>query len=130
LMAYGAMDDILMRPQDEDENGLAYLSAIFRAFVTLLTQSGVSILSDVDSLSGERQAEILTRRHKIEDGVMAIVRLGQKDGSIRGGDARLHVFFFMGALNWLNVWYDSKGRLKGEDIADHFTQQLQYGISS
>lgn len=130
LMAYDAMDDVLTRPQGAGENGLDYLSAIFRSFVTLLTQSGVSILSDVDSLGGERQAEILARRHSIEDGVMTIVKAGQEDGSIRAGDARLHVFFFMGALNWLNVWYDAKGRMKGEDIADHFTHQLQCGISN
>jgi len=130
LMAYDAMDDILKRPQAADENGLSYLSRMFRDFVTLLTQSGVSILSDVDSLGGERQAQILARRHKIESAVMKAVTTGQADGSIRAGDARLHVFFFMGALNWLNVWYDANGRLKGEDIADHFTQQLQFGISS
>jgi len=130
LMAYDAMDDILKRPQASDENGLDYLSAIFREFVTLLTQSGVSILSDVDSLGGERQAQILARRQKIESAVMTAVTLGQADGSIRAGDARLHVFFFMGALNWLNVWYDAKGRIKGEEIADHFTKQLQFGISS
>jgi AcrR family transcriptional regulator len=129
LMAYDAMDDILTRPQGRDENGMDYLSAIFRDFVTLLTQSGVSILSDVDSLSGERQEEILARRHKIEDGVMTIITAGQADGSIRAGDARLHLFFFMGALNWLNVWYVSSGRIKGEDIADHFTQQLKHGIA-
>lgn len=130
LMAYDAMDDILRRPQGANENGLDYLSSIFRAFVTLLTRSGVSILSDVDSLGGDRQDEILARRHNIESGVMRIVTTGQDDGSIRAGDARLHVFFFMGALNWLNVWFDSNGRMKGEDIADHFTQQLQFGISS
>jgi len=58
------------------------------------------------------------------------VKEGQKDGSIREGDARLHVFFFMGALNWLNAWYDASGRLKGEDIAAHFALQMRAGIRS
>ena len=130
LMAYAKMDEILKISRTEEQTALDYLEFIFREFVKLLTQSGVSILSDVDSLSGERQNEILARRQKIEKAVTKIVNQGQKDGSIRSGDARLHVFFFMGALNWLNVWYDSSGRLKGEDIANHFALQLRQGISS
>lgn len=130
LMAYGEMDEILQTPQADGQLALDYLEMIFRAFVKLLTQSGVSILSDVDSLSGDRQSEILKRRHNIERAVTKIVNEGQEDGSIRGGDARLHVFFFMGALNWLNVWYDSTGRITGDEIADHFSLQLRQGIAS
>lgn len=129
LMAYGEMDKILKTPKKDDQTAIDYLDVIFREFVKMLTQSGVSILSDVDSLSGESQSEILRCRQKIERAVTKIVHRGQEDGSIRSGDARLHVFFFMGALNWLNVWYDPSGRIKGEDIADHFALQLRSGIS-
>ena len=130
LMAYGEMDHILKAPKTDEQSALDYLEYIFRNFVRLLTQSGVSILSDVDSLSGERQSEILQRRQDIERAVTNIVKEGQDDGSIRSGDARLHVFFFMGALNWLNVWYDSSGRITGDEIADHFSLQLRHGIAS
>jgi len=130
LMAYDSMDELLGVPQADNQSGLDYLETIFRQFVTLLTQSGVSLLTDVDSLSGEWKAQILARRNKIEKRVVQIFKQGQDDGSIRAGDARLHVFFFMGALNWLNAWFESEGRLKGEDIADHFALQLRHGISS
>jgi len=72
---------------------------------------------------------VLKRRAAIEKSVTALVEAGQTDGSIRTGDARLHVFFFMGALNWLNAWYDPEGRVNGEEIADHFAQQLRQGIA-
>lgn len=130
LMAYDSMDDILKAGKADNHTGLDHLEAIFRQFVNLLTQSGVSLLTDVDSLSGEWQTHILGRRNKIEKFVIRIVKQGQEDGSIRKGDARLHVFFFMGALNWLNAWFESEGRLKGEDIADHFALQLRHGIST
>ena len=130
LMAYDSMDEILKASQPSDQTGLDYLESVFRQFVDLLTQSGVSLLTDVDSLSGEGQSEILARRNKIEKRVIRIVKNGQSDGSIRGGDARLHVFFFMGALNWLNAWFDGDGRLNGEDIANHFALQLRQGIST
>lgn len=129
LMAYDAMDEILKVKQ---ERGLALdrLEALYVDFVNMLTASGVSLLTDVNSLGDENKANVLGRRTKIERKIIRLVREGQKDGSIREGDARLHVFFFMGALNWLNAWYDASGRLKGEDIASHFAIQMRAGISA
>ena len=96
----------------------------------MLTASGVSLLTDVNSLGAENKTDVLARRGKIERKIIRLVKEGQKDGSIREGDGRLHVFFFMGALNWLNAWYDASGRLKGEDIAAHFALQMRAGIAS
>lgn len=130
IMAYNSMDDVLKEKCADNQTSLEALEKTFRAFVNLLTQSGVSLLTDVDSLSGDWQSDVLARRSKIERRVVRLVKDGQADGSIREGDARLHVFFFMGALNWLNAWFDTEGRLKGEDIADHFVAQLRAGIAS
>lgn len=129
-ITYDALDNILKIKPEGNQSALNYLDAVFRQFVNLLTQSGVSLLTDVDSLNGEWQAEILSRRAQIEKRVIRIVKAGQEDGSVRPGDPRLHVFFFMGALNWLNAWFDPEGRLKGQDIADHFAVQLRHGIST
>ena len=104
------------------------LEVLYINFVNMLTASGVSLLTDVNSLGNENKADVLARRGKIERKIIRLVKDGQKDGSIRPGDARLHVFFFMGALNWLNAWYDASGRLKGEDIAAHFAIQMRQGL--
>ena len=129
LMAYDAMDEIL-QIKYEGTSALGRLEALYVDFVNMLTASGVSLLTDVNSLSADNKTEVLTRRGKIERKIIRLVREGQKDGSIREGDARLHVFFFMGALNWLNAWYDASGRLKGEDISAHFAIQMRAGIRS
>ena len=129
LMAYDAMDEIL-RTKHEGALALDRLEALYINFVNMLTASGVSLLTDVNSLGAENKADVLARRGKIERKIIRLVKEGQKDGSIREGDARLHVFFFMGALNWLNAWYDGSGRLKGEDIATHFVIQMRAGIRS
>lgn len=129
LMAYDAMDEIL-RSKPDAASALDKLEILYIDFVNMLTASGVSLLTDVNSLGEENKAEVLARRAKIERKIIRLVRDGQKDGSIRAGDARLHVFFFMGALNWLNAWYDASGRLKGEDIAAHFAIQMRAGISA
>ena len=129
LMAYDAMDDIL-KSKTHGVTALDKLEVLYVKFVTMLTTSGVSLLTDVNSLGDENKADVLSRRGKIERKIIRLVKEGQKDGSIREGDARLHVFFFMGALNWLNAWYDASGRLKGEDIAAHFVIQMRAGIRS
>ncbi len=130
LMAYDAMDDILTIPRAATDTALDYLTAIYAQFVTLLTQDGLSLLTDVDSLSETLKPVVLERRGRIEHRITQIVENGIKDGSIRTADARLSVFFFMGALNWLNAWYDTKGRLSGSDLAAHFTAQMRSGISA
>lgn len=149
IMAYDSMDSLLEKNQEDQDQedqdqevqdqevqahekgrGLEQLANLFRDFVLLLTASDVSLLTDVNSLNGAWKTEVLTRRQNIERNVIEIVEKGQADGSIRAGDARLQVFFFMGALNWLNAWYDTEGRLGGDRIADHFVEQLKNGIQT
>ena len=130
LMTYDAMDSILKTKPKEWVTALDHLEALYVDFVRLLTQSGVSLLTDVDSLCDQNKAIVISRRNKIERKITRLVKDGQKDGSIRAGNPRLMVFFFMGALNWLNVWYDASGQLKGIDIAKHFSEQMRAGIAA
>ncbi len=129
IMAYDGMDVILAQ-NPKTGWALDWLEILFTDFVKMLTTEGVSVLTDVNSLGGEAKAEVLSRRGKIERKIIRLVKTGQKDGSIRAGDARLHVFFFMGALNWLNAWYDGEGRMSGAEIARHFALQMRSGISA
>jgi len=130
LMAYDAMDEILKKKPLENKSALDYLQTLYIDFVGLLTQSGVSLLTDVDSLNGDNKASVLVRRNKIERKIIHLVKKGQKEGSVRQGQARLIVFFFMGALNWLNAWYDASGQIAGEEIARHFGTQMRAGIAA
>ena len=94
-----------------------------------LKDDGVSLLTDVSSLSGEWKTEVLMRRSVIENRITNIVERGMADGSIRQGDPHLTVYFFMGSLNWLNAWYSEGGRLDGEQIAEQFTRQMRDGLA-
>lgn len=129
LMVYEAMSEVLKSPRDAEHSGLEHLEHVFSQLVRLLTRDGLSLLTDVNSLSGEFHTSVLKQRGRIERRITKIVKTGMEDGSIRRGDPRLTVFFFMGALNWLNAWYDPNGRVQGEDIAAHFTEQMRAGIA-
>lgn len=130
LMVYEAMTEVLKTPRNPEQNGLDNLTDIFTQLVELLTRDGLSLLTDINSLSGSWHNEVLLQRQRIETRITDIVISGMKDGSIRHGDPRLTVFFFMGALNWLNAWYDPKGRVDGTNLATHFAAQMRSGISA
>lgn len=128
IQVYDAMDGLVKSTRHKDENGLQRLQNLYGAFSHMLTRDGLALLADIDSLKGEFQDEVLMRRGKIERAVTRIVERGMKDGSIRKGDAKVTVFFLMGALNWLNVWYEDGGRVSGDAIAESFVAQMSAGI--
>lgn len=130
IMVYGAMDEAVKTVRGKGDNGLEELKLLYGAFAKLMTRDGLALLADVDSLKGEYQSTVLARRGNIERAVNRIVERGMKDGSIKKADPRITVFFFMGALNWLNVWYEPGGRLSGEDISAQFVEQMSLGIAS
>lgn len=128
VMAYDAMDSVLRDTKGQGETGLAQLAVTYEGFAQMLTRDGLALLTDVDSLSGDDKQFVLKRRSRIEKTVTAMVKRGQRDGSIRAGNSRLMVYYFMGALNWLNVWYDNSGRVSGDDVAAHFVEQMTAGL--
>ncbi|MCK5922536.1 MAG: hypothetical protein KAG66_16465, partial [Methylococcales bacterium] len=109
--------------------GLEKLQILYGEFAHLLTRDGLALLADVDSLKGDFQKTVLARRGKIERAVTRLVKMGMKDGSIKKADPKVTVFFLMGALNWLNVWYEPNGRISGNDIAAQFVAQMSGGIA-
>lgn len=130
IMVYEAMDEILRKFFGEGDTGLEELTLIFSELVRMLTRDGVPLLTDVSSLGGDLRKDVLARRNTIEARITSIVRRGMDDGSLRQGDPVLAVYFFMGALNWLNAWYSDDGRLDGDTIAQQFTEQMRRGLSA
>lgn len=130
INVYDAMDGLIKSTRVKDENGLERLQSLYGAFAHMLTRDGLALLADVDSLKDEYQETVLARRGKIERAVTRLVERGMKDGSIRQSDPKVTVFFFMGALNWLNVWYEAGGRISGDEIAAQFVKQMVAGIGN
>ena len=128
IMVYEAMDGCVKWARGQGETGLEKLQILYGEFARLLTRDGLALLADVDSLKGDYQADVLKRRGKIERAVTRLVKMGMADGSIKQADPKVTVFFLMGALNWLNVWYEPGGRISGEDIAAQFVTQMSGGI--
>lgn len=129
IMVYDKMDDVVKSMRGQGDTGLEKLQILYGEFAQMLTRDGLALLTDIDSLNGEFQQTVLTRRGKIERAVTRLVEKGMTDGTIKKADPKVTVFFLMGALNWLNVWYESGGRLSGEEIAAQFVAQMSAGIA-
>lgn len=128
MSVYDAMDRLIRENRSPDLSGLTELENLYAEFAHMLTRDGLALLADVDSLNGDFQATVLARRAKIERAVTRTVKRGMGDGSIRVSDPRVTVFFFMGALNWLNVWYEPEGRISADQITEAFVRQMSAGI--
>ena len=74
--AYDAMD-ILLEKKLVGKNGLEQLGVLYCDFVRMLTASGISLLTDVNSLSEGNKIKVLKRRGKIERKIIKIVKQGQ-----------------------------------------------------
>lgn len=130
IMVYAKMDNLIKSVHGQGETGLEKLQILYGEFARMLTRDGLAILADVDSLKGEFQQTVLARRGKIERAVTRIVEKGMGDGSIKKADPRISVYFLMGALNWLNVWYEADGRITGDQIAEQFVVQMSAGVAN
>lgn len=128
IMAYDGMDEILGQHGATEISGLEKLEATYRGFADMLMQKGQALLTDFDELKGEARENVLRRRFKIEQQIQQLIEAGIKDGSIRDLNPKLAVFFIMGALNWLNAWYNSNGDLSAEIISEHFVAQMSMGL--
>jgi len=130
IMVYDKMDELVKSVRGQGETGLEKLQILYGEFAQMLTRDGLALLTDIDSLNGENQQTVLKRRGRIERAVTRLVEKGMADGSIKKADAKVTVFFLMGALNWLNVWFESGGRLSGENIAQQFVAQMSVGVAN
>lgn len=101
-----------------------YMQGIFGDFGTC------AVLTDVDSLTQDQRAAVVTRRSAISGATQDIIESGIKDGSILPCNAKLATLFTLGAVNWIPLWYRESGPSTPEDIIDEFVRLLESGLVS
>jgi hypothetical protein len=72
--------------------------------------------------------KITARRRKFDLQLRNIIEEGIRDGSIAPCDARLAVFWFMGAISSIPQWYHADGGLTGDQVGEVFIRFLADGI--
>jgi TetR/AcrR family transcriptional regulator len=87
-----------------------------------------AVLTDFHSLLPEHRKIIQTRRDRFDRELRSFIQQGIEDGTIEPCDPTVAVAYFMGAINWLSVWYSPNGPCSPETISEHFTRFVEGGI--
>ena len=89
---------------------------------------GAVVLIEEGSLTGKRRKEIFCRRDEWEGEIRKIIQRGVSQGIFVDCDPKLIGFAILGAINWVNKWYDPAGSYSGREIGEAFASFLTRGI--
>lgn len=126
-----AIRDAATGVEKRGETGLERLQAHMRNYALVMTSDfGMCVTRTADhELSPASRAKFRALKRETDVLMRRVVEEGMQDGSIVPGDVRLITFTLAGALNWIARWYDPKGPMTPEEIADGCVATLTQGIA-
>jgi AcrR family transcriptional regulator len=82
-----------------------------------------------DPLAPASRKKLRRLKGELDHEFRALIEQGIAEGSLAPCDPKLAAFTLAGALSWIGRWYDPKGSLGAEDVAQHCTDLLLNGLS-
>ncbi len=123
---------ILVKVDAKKGDARERLAILVREHIALLTTSQIrnSVFSmNFRRLSEPRRSVIATGRRKYEQGLVDIIRQGQREGSMAADlDASLCAKAIFGMLNWTFLWFTPKGRASVSDVSDLYLRLILNGL--
>lgn len=118
--------------QDVKGNGLDRIRVFFRDYANMVvSEFGSALMREARrNLTGENQKSL---RQALIDGqnfLESIIAEGIKDGSIRNCDSKRVAQVLFSAFNQMPIWYNPKGPLNPESIADEILELIIYGVGA
>lgn len=72
--------------------------------------------------------EIREARREFEDIIAAVIRRGKEDGTFRDIDEQITMRGFLGLINYTYQWFNPRGRIPTDTVADAFAEMFLRGI--
>jgi AcrR family transcriptional regulator len=95
-----------------------------------MTQTAV-FLHELQSLSPERQTEIIGDEHAYRRVFVALIEAGQQAGLIRAEvNPKLAALSVLGSLNWVYRWFTPGGEFTSHQIGEQFADQALRGLAT
>lgn len=112
-------------------SGMDRLRALMREYALVMTQDfGICVTRTSDAeLVPESRLKFRALKREIDDTIRGVVEDGMRDGSIAKGDARVMTFTLSGSLNWVARWYEPRGAMPADEIADGIVATLVNGLA-
>lgn len=112
----------LSRIMKSDAPPLEKLANAIRSHVSVVTENLQTIavfFQEEASLPAEAAARIASRKRRYDRSLIDLMKAAQLEGSIRNDlNPRIAVELILGMCNWLYHWYEPRGRVRPEQLAD------------
>lgn len=106
------------------------LRRLIVAFVHMILDElhGTALTLDPQALSPPLLRRIVAKRDAFDQGLRRILKEGMDAGVFAPGDPKLLSFAILGAVNWINRWFDPRGAASSQRIAELFADYLVNGL--
>ena len=89
--------------------------------------SEMKVLShEADSLTQERQESIDSLKKQYVTLLADLIGDAQGEGA--KADKRVAAYALFGMMNWIYTWYDPKGEIEPDQLAEQFSEVFLHGI--
>jgi TetR/AcrR family transcriptional regulator, cholesterol catabolism regulator len=124
-----SMEAIAVRPVGPSAKVRAVVAELVSAISQYQAEVTV-VLHERRSLPARRLNPIQKHRDRIDEILDGIIQDGIDSGEFRRLDVPLTRLALTGMCNWAYTWYHADGRMRPEQIADHFSSLFLEGVSS
>lgn len=83
------------------------------------------LLNELRSLPLEQRSDIVRKQRRIVDGVQTLVVAIEPRLTGSPDHARAKTMLLFGMINWMHTWYNPKGAISPEDVADLALKMVQ-----
>ncbi len=136
------LEIICFRKAEEFLNAIAEVNDIYfdaEEKLRMAIKNHVRIIaSDLDAatvflrewryLSPDKLKEFVSFRHKYENEFRIIIHQGENENVFDTVDVKFAVLTILSAVNWIVEWYNPKGNMTPEEIADNLTVFILTGL--
>jgi len=85
---------------------------------------------EAESLSGDLHAQVSTKKERYAKVARRILREIQEEHRARPVDLTVATYALFGMMNWIYNWYDPRGKLSVNQLADNITRLFVNGFLS
>jgi TetR/AcrR family transcriptional regulator, cholesterol catabolism regulator len=124
-------DAFIAKQIDPHGEPVEQLERAIRAQIDYIIENRVPFglfLHEFDSLSGKRQHKLISVMSRYNSRFVDLVRRGQAQGKLMGGEPWLIVNGILGMCNWLYRWYDTDTISDPEQVKQVFLRMVLQGI--
>ncbi|MEH7177946.1 TetR/AcrR family transcriptional regulator [Neobacillus vireti] len=122
-----AIEDLEEILNDEDSSATEILKKMIATHMEYAIEEKevFNLIMEPKRFFNEEQLELVLKlRKKYEDLFNQIIKRGSASGEFLAEEPSIARMIILGAMNWVQQWYNPKGRLKKEEVVDLYTKYI------